>query len=162
LFCFFGVLLQSHGKSLLYVATEKESLPLIKALLEKGADPNKLSSSGMAPIHLVAHNTECFRLFLENKGNLSQPDCHQKEPIFYAVHRNNVELVHLLLETDGTVATRCNDKRTPLHDCAERGFLEVAIDLLDHGGDVNARNWDVSFSFSKCNPTALGCSLWKI
>jgi ankyrin len=98
-------------------------------------------------MHVAASNTDLFKLLLENQGNYSVPDAHLKEPIFYAVDRNNQELVHLLLEKDGTVATCCNDKRSPLHDCAERGFLDVAVDLLDHGADVNARNWNVCFAF---------------
>jgi ankyrin repeat protein len=101
--------------------------------------------TGLAPIHLAASNTELFKLFLDHNGDYLLPDGHQKEPIFYAVDKNNQELVHFLLEKDGTVATRCNDKRTPLHDCAERGFLDIGIDLLDHGADVNARNWNVYF-----------------
>jgi ankyrin repeat protein len=128
------------------LAAEKESIALSEVLLRKGADPNKLASTGMAPIHLAAGNAELFKLYLASKGLYSLPDGHQKDPIFYAVDKNNQEIAHLLLEKDGTVATRCNDKRTPLHDCAERGFMEVAIDLLDHGGDVNAQNW-VLFMF---------------
>jgi ankyrin repeat protein len=117
-------------------------------LLNKSADPNKFcASTGLAAMHLAASNTELFKLFLEHNGDYSLPDAHQKEPIFYAVDKNNQDLVHFLLEKDGTVATRCNDKRTPLHDCAERGFLDIAIDLLDHGADVNARNWNVYFAF---------------
>jgi ankyrin repeat protein len=157
--------LHSHQKPLLYLAAEKESIPLCEALLAKQADPNKLSSTGLAPMHLAANNPELFKLFLASKGLYSLPDGHQKDPIFYAVDKNNKEIVHLLLEKDGTVATRCNDKRTPLHDCAERGFIEVAVDLLDHGADVNARNW-VTFSFimfylcQQCNATSSRCLLW--
>ena len=132
----------SHGKSLLYLAAEKNSQPFCEALLEKGADPNKLTDTGMAPIHIVAPETDLFKLFMGHGGDYSLPDAHQKEPIFYAVDCNNQELVHFLLEKDGTVATRCNDKRTPLHDCAERGFIDIASDLLDHGADVNAQNWN--------------------
>jgi ankyrin repeat protein len=98
-------------------------------------------------MHIAASNTDLFKLLLEHSGNFTLPDAHQKEPLFFAVAKNNQELVHLLLEKDGTVATRCNDKRSPLHDCAERGFLEIAVDLLDHGADVNARNWNVDFIF---------------
>ena len=31
--------------------------------------------------------------------------------------------------------------RTPLHDCAERGFCDIAKDLLAHEADINAQNW---------------------
>jgi ankyrin repeat protein len=135
-------------KPLLYQAAEKLSIPLATVLLAKGADPNKLcASTGLAPIHMAAPNTDLFKLLLSHHGNYSLPDGHQKEPVFYAVDKNNEELVHFLLEKDGTVATRCNDKRTPLHDCAERGFIEIARDLLDHGADVNAQNW-VTFLFT--------------
>jgi ankyrin repeat protein len=102
-------------------------------------------------MHLAAGHSELFKLYLASIGIYGLPDGHQKDPIFYAVGKNNQEIVHLLLEKDGTVATQCNDKRTPLHDCAERGFMEVAIDLLDHGANPNACNW-VLFCFHSVLP----------
>lgn len=32
--------------------------------------------------------------------------------------------------------------RTALHNAAERGFLEIATDILNHGADINAQNWN--------------------
>jgi ankyrin repeat protein len=138
----------SHSRPLLYLAAEKGSVSLATILLEKGADPNRLcASTGLAPIHLAAANSELFKLFVAKSGDYSLPDGHQKEPIFYAVDKNNQDLVEFLVEKDVRIATRCNDNRTPLHDCAERGFVEVADILLDHGADVDARNWNVLLAF---------------
>lgn len=51
----------------------------------------------------------------------------------------------------GIVTHKCNDLRTPLHDAAERGFLEIAIELLDNGGDINDENWN------RVTPLHLAC-----
>jgi hypothetical protein len=62
---------------------------LSEVLLANGADPNKLAPSGLAAIHLAAGNTELFKMYLASNGIYALPDGHQKDPIFYAVGKNN-------------------------------------------------------------------------
>ena len=83
----------TSGKTLLYLAAEKESMEFSQVLLEKGADPNSLATTGMAPIHLVSGNTELFKLYLEKGGNYALPDSHQKQPIFYTINKSLVVII---------------------------------------------------------------------
>lgn len=127
---------------LLFLAVEEKFIEGIKVLLSKGADPTLLNADGIAPIHIAAQNTEIFYLLIDNGANVATPDSHLKTPIFYAVDVNNYVVVKKISNQEGIVTHRCNDERISLHDASERGFNEIAIELLQNGANVNAQNWN--------------------
>jgi ankyrin repeat protein len=45
-----------------------------------------------------------------------------------------------LLQEGADVNARNNFEITPLHDCAQKSTVEIALILLEHGADVTARN----------------------
>ncbi len=58
----------TYGVSLIYLAAAKGDLALVKLLIERGADVNKTSDAGNAPIMVAAANghVETIKLLLEH------------------------------------------------------------------------------------------------
>ena len=46
----------------------------------------------------------------------------------------------VLLDRGADINARSNDDRTPLHNAAQDGNIQVVLFLLEHGADVNARD----------------------
>lgn len=125
---FVFLFLLSFTKPLLGLAAEKGSVPLSTVLPAKHTDFIKLSFlTGLAPMHIAVGNTE----LLEDSGNYSVPDAHQKEPIFFGTWSiccwKRMERLPLKATTTGL-------------PCAEHSFLEVAANVLDHSTFVDAQD----------------------
>lgn len=70
-----------------YVCTSKPvSLPLVKKLLEKGANPNYIGNWKTSPLHIATQNqnAELIELLLEYGADPSIPDENKHTPLYYA------------------------------------------------------------------------------
>jgi len=106
-------------------------------LLEKGAKIDFFSAAGLGWKTFVA---DCLE---ENPGLAGFPDKWNFPAIWLAVNTGQAAVVDQLLNAGGTVDGRYGRQGfSALHVAAERGYQDLAICLIKHGMDVNARAHD--------------------
>ena len=58
-------------------------------------------------------------------------------PLFLSCYSGNFEITKLLIESGADLSQSSNHSNvSPLHICAERGFIEIAEMLLDESPDM--------------------------
>jgi len=136
------------GSTVLQSAIFRHNLPIIRQLLDAGADVNRTDCSGNTALHLAcldgderAHDTVAMLLSL-NRGqraacrrtDIDVSNSHGQTPLMLASARS-VELVRLLLKERPSPIIEAKDRRhkTALHYAAEAG-QEAATLLLLRGG----------------------------
>lgn len=155
---------QSDKDLALAGAAGSGKLPVVRALLAYGANPNAdlskltvtqsgggmtMQGQGAGSILMDAAqsgNPETVREILKYHPKLEITDREGKTAMFAAgeyrssdVDGARVECVRLLIEAGAKVNARDKEKNTPLH---ETFLLDVQEELLKLGADVNARNED--------------------
>ena len=169
----------SQDLSALTVACWKGHAPLVRKLLELGADPNAIDSSyqheirtpaasgpGWTPLHYGAVNPEIVSALLAAGA---EPNAHQEDigvtPLHVACHFGNLDAVRMLLEAGADANTlgslqEGNDRRsqlevTPLmvasfHSNSQQGLSLVDL-LITHGADPFTKNTDGADVFQICD-----------
>jgi ankyrin repeat protein len=129
---------------------EKETLSMVKLLLEVGANVNACKKDGTTPLHLFCLYGKIseVKLLLEAKVNTAVLTNSGKTPLHWAIGRcssvyekqrqQNLEIVNLLLESGANANAANIDGQTPLHEAAGGGAIEAVTLLLKAGANVNA------------------------
>lgn len=142
---------------LLYsVACDANLTGALKALLEKGADPNKTNRLGQSALHVVAEpvgmapsqlrlNEGAIRLLLKHKSSVSQPDNAGECPLHWAAYGLDLRLFRLYLscpdQGEGALLQLANyNGETLLHFAAAGCCIDTMEFLIARGLDVNAKN----------------------
>lgn len=135
-------------KTALIEAVEQKDIPLIKFLLENGADPEHKSSANISALEIArtSGDIEIVKLFLENvtdKNDLLFKVLSQRSD------KNRAEMVNILLKygVDPNIKnTHSIYQATPLIaavvniEIEKDTQLKIVKLLIDNGADVNARN----------------------
>ena len=120
----------------LSVAVESQDLYLVKLLLNKGANPNRLNSEeGFTVLSLSCrlNNYDIAKLLIENGakvdgvGDTGFDYIHY--PLLHAVESNNIELVQLLIENNCKIDVRNKQDETPF-TIAEHNKNQQMTNLL--------------------------------
>ena len=99
------------------------SLEIVRALLNAGADPNALDNLGRSPLH----GAVCFFHHLNDAGRAAERG----------------QIVETLLDANADVHARDNQNCTPLHEACRNGAsVHVVSLLLDAGAASNLRDED--------------------
>ena len=123
-----------------------ENAPLIKALLDAGADVNRADRDGYTPLIRAAQTgkRETARLLLEKGARPDARTVFGVTPLFLAAAYGDLPTVRILLAHGASVNLRTVQGKTALHKAAFDGSIEVVRLLLSNGSDVNAREDDGS------------------
>jgi len=140
------------GSTVLQSAIFRRNLPIIRRLVDAGADVNRADCSGNTALHLAcldgddrAVDTVAMLLSL-NRGSraacrrtdIDASNCHGQTPLMLAAGRSS-ELVRLLLKERPAPVIEAKDRRhkTALHYAAEAGLEDATLMLLRAGCHVD-------------------------
>ncbi|CAK7219974.1 hypothetical protein SBRCBS47491_004032 [Sporothrix bragantina] len=116
--------------------------PVVRLLLENGADVEAKGRLGWTPLSLAAGlGLEALaQLLLENGADVETKDNNGQTPLSLAAELGLEAVARLLLEKGADVKTKDNSGRTPLSYAADRDNEAVARLLLEKGADVDAKD----------------------
>ncbi|ACE05669.1 hypothetical protein Aasi_0225 [Candidatus Amoebophilus asiaticus 5a2] len=124
-------------------AVEIRSLPIVKALIARGAKVNTIYGENAA-LHVAASfgYTEILLELIEHGAdvNIKGREWGGNAPLHYAAESGHVETIAKLIEKGAELNTKNIYGNTPLHFAAQAGHIEAILKLLEKGGDIDAKN----------------------
>ncbi|RDW82941.1 hypothetical protein BP5796_04432 [Coleophoma crateriformis] len=126
--------------SALHRAIERENIPMIRLLLERGADVMKKDANGLTSFHVAVKNgnEEVVKLLLDRGLDPNVKDSLSRTVLFYAVESENEHITKVLLDASVDVNSIDTHGNVALYLAVERGSMSLANLLLSYGADVNA------------------------
>lgn len=141
-----------YGNTPLLLASRRvNSSPIVKLLLDKGADPKESNDVGVTPVMAAAAagDLETVKVLLDRGADpnsypqLKKPSdglaSGLRTPLMWAAYRNDVPMIQLLLDR-GADPNKVNPFGTPLSQAAWHDSLEAAELLIARGADVNIKD----------------------
>lgn len=130
------------GKTLLHLATWRDSVSTVDFLLKNGAEIDIRDSNDRTPLHnAAARNSRNVALFLIEKGaDVNAIDSENNTPLHTAATTNRSEMVKLLIVAGACINVQNFYGNTPLHLASRQGYVEVAEALVHNGADTTIPN----------------------
>ncbi|KAL8991781.1 MAG: hypothetical protein Q9169_007655 [Polycauliona sp. 2 TL-2023] len=115
------------------------------SLIDDGADVNVLARppDGVSVLDIACQEgyTDVVKLLLDRGAIVRKHQFNKVGALHRAASKNHPAVVKVLVEHHPElVHARNSHGKTPLHDAAERGFLEVIQVLIKHGSDLRAKD----------------------
>ena len=118
---------------------------ILGCLIENGADVNARTNEDCTPLMTACdygYSSEAVKFLIEHGANVDHQDWNGQTAVHYAVNCNcysSIDALSCLIENGADVNARTYDGRTPLMIATARGYIKVAMYLIDHGADVHDR-----------------------
>ncbi|KAK3312711.1 ankyrin repeat-containing domain protein [Apodospora peruviana] len=133
---------EEDGRTALHRAISVGSEPLVRLLLESGANMSRQDASGCTALHIAAEAgvPKAWRnSYPKRRPDPNQTDYLGRNALFSAVQGRSVAVVRLLLD-DLSVDARSADPlgNVQLHVAVEQESEEMASLLLAYGADIDA------------------------
>lgn len=111
-------------------------------LLEAGADPDAVTSTQTAPIHLAAYNSRIgvVKVLLEKGAKPSLPDGSGRTALHETAFRNDSQTATLLLDHKADINFAALDGNTPLHEAVIWHNTALVELLLSRGAQKDLKN----------------------
>lgn len=129
-----------YQTSPLQLVASQRSLPLLRLLLDAGADPDGFtrgSKSKISPIAGPGRQMITKPLDSESAPQVKLETGRTKSPIEIAIEKDDLEMVSWLINAGANVNAATTEK-TPLQAAVEKDNVEIVKDLLQAGANVNA------------------------
>eukprot|EP00903_Cladosiphon_okamuranus_P012365 g11590.t1 len=146
----------ARGNSSLMFAATNGHLPVVKALLEAGADINiRCLDVGYTAIHYAAWygHVEVLFAFLRSGADKDTRDNQGRSPLIYAAIGGNLSVLESLLEAGADVNVRgAITGGAALHFAVDGGHDEIVRALLQGGADKDGldNNGDSPLTLASC------------
>lgn len=123
-----------YGNTLLLVACQYRCEPLVRIMLNKGADPNALNTSGACPLHFACYkesmSKNIAKLLLQNGAN---PEISETSfgctPLHYCASTGDVDFCKMLISYGAHVGTYDYYQYTCVDYAREANMREAAVFL---------------------------------
>ena len=125
--------------SSIFRAVNTGNEPIVRLLIEKGADLARLDADGSSLLHHAATlgDVGTLTLLLGNSCDVNARNYRGQTPIFLAVSHSHIEATILLLEYGAEVGVRDWTGCVPLHLAVENGSIQIAEILITNGAEIN-------------------------
>lgn len=133
----------SDGSTLLLAAIDQGRAASVEALLEGGADPNRVGPRGDTPVHAAAFSgrPELLELVLAHGGDPDARNPHTgATPLVQALLSPRADQYRILLEAGADPDLADLNGDTPLHVAARTNNGAAILGLLEGGASPLARN----------------------
>lgn len=149
----------SQGKTLIYVATCENNLEILKYIVENAGNENiNTVSFGWTPLYNAAYNNnfEMVKFLIEHGAakSVTKDNAFGRMPLYWAVRNNNLLMAQILLKNG---AEKFINKETVffggtnLYWAVYNGNLAMVKLLIQNGADVNkTTRYDESFLYWVC------------
>ena len=129
-----------NGRTALFMAAERNDLPVVNLLLGYGADPNIISPDQGSPLHsaAIARGSCCVAPLLRHGANIEAMTSWRQTALHYvAAYKNDERPAKMLLEAGADTNSRDLDGITPLQWAVVSNGEKVVEVLLGSGADIN-------------------------
>jgi len=116
----------------LHIACDKLDFPMVKILIERGANPNSEDRDGMTPLYyaILRRATEICDYLLDNGAELEHKECQDRTPLYWASSLGETEMLDYLMRKGANVNAISKLGRTALSKACWNGQLSVVKKLL--------------------------------
>ncbi|XP_070184012.1 serine/threonine-protein phosphatase 6 regulatory ankyrin repeat subunit C-like [Littorina saxatilis] len=133
---------EENVHSMVVKAVETNDENAFDILLHSGGDMNRKDKNGNTCLHAAAKfghaHLCCF--FLKCGTQVNSPNNACITPLFLA-SRANLQTVQVLIQLGVNAALRNNLGEIPLHAASSSGLVDVIVELITSGSDVNLASW---------------------
>ncbi len=133
--------IDNDGNTALMEAVGKEGEgPMVKLLIEHGADVNHANNRGFTAF-MLATNIDVARLLIEAGADVNHADNNGDTALIWAADEKDEDpdMVKLLIEHGADVNRVNNDGKTALIWAAENRYRDIVRLLIDHGATLPSR-----------------------
>jgi len=131
----------STGETALHMAVAYDHLPIVRVLLDAGADPNAADVDGWTPL-AFARSPECVDLLLKAGADVHSVDDAGAEVLH---QHTDPEIIDRLLQAGATLEPDEPGVTTVMHRAAEKGDVSLMRFLLERGASVDCvTTWGVT------------------
>ena len=133
----------NEGLTALHYAANKGSIPLLKLLIENGANVDVVTKLGKNLMHLAAEGNQpsmLIYLLTEEHQSAQSVDENGSTPLHWACYFGAEEAVDFLLNLKVDINEQDKEKLTPLHLATNEGRENIVIKLLQKNADKNLAN----------------------
>ena len=133
----------NEGLTALHYAANKGSIPLLKLLIENGANVDAVTNIGKNLMHMAAEgNQPSMLIYLITEQLLSAQSVDENggTPLHWACYSGAEEAVNFLLNLNVNINEQDKEKFTPLHLATSEGRENIVLKLLQKNADRNLEN----------------------
>jgi hypothetical protein len=119
----------------LIIAINKKDAPLVKMLLEKGADPNLVI--GSTPLNTAISNgkADIVKLLIESGAKVNERGDNGKMPIEEAVFWSKLDIVKMLLDKGANPNEKNTNGTSLLEIATDKGYDSIVNELKNYGAN---------------------------
>jgi hypothetical protein len=131
---FSGGCARSIDKDLI-IAAYDGNVEQVRALVQKGANPNALAVDAWTPLTVAARegHLEAVKVLLDSGAKIDAPEGGGNTALFWAAFYDHRDVIHLLLSKGADINKKSKGGESPLH-LALRFNHDSAADLLRGAG----------------------------
>ena len=133
----------NEGLTALHYAANKGSIPLLKLLIENGANVDVVTNNGKNLMHMAAEGNQpsmLIYLITEEHQSAQTVDENGSTPLHWACYAGAEEAVNFLLILNSDINEQDKEKFTPLNVATKEGRENIVIKLLEKNADKNLPN----------------------
>ena len=119
-----------NGMTPLMVATRHGHNGVVKLLLDKGADPDKVNEYGCTALHFAVmytfySNRKIVQQLMDGKAHLDKANADGSRPLHSAVRSHNKYAVKMLMDNGADPNKSDESGQTPLSSARKMGFQDI-------------------------------------
>ncbi|KAG4107370.1 ankyrin repeat-containing domain protein [Neocallimastix lanati (nom. inval.)] len=127
---------------LLKRAIKENQIPIVKLLINNGADIEVTFSEDVSPLHYAIYfgKVSMIKALLNYGANVNKKDNDSKTPIIYAfenINEDSLSIIKLLIEYGANVNIIDNESKTPLKYAIIYNSFPIVKLLIENGSDIN-------------------------